>query len=215
VTDLTHQNDEFARLDYSRALERRPAALVVSESGGRAPDARLVGTAMHLVIASLDLKQPVTARLIEETKGKLVAEGAMTAALAERIDTEAIRGFFSSDLGALVLDSGNHVRREWPFTVGLPAGEADAELEQQTGTDLATDELVVVQGIIDMLVETLAGLVVIDFKTDRVAEVELNERAEAYRRQLELYARAAEDILQQPIAAKWLYFLALRRAVQV
>jgi len=64
-----------------------------------------------------------------------------------------------------------------------------------------------VQGIIDMLVQTPAGLLVIDFKTDDVTAKETSERAELYREQLELYGRAAEAILKAKIIGKWLYFL--------
>ncbi|MFZ2146580.1 MAG: PD-(D/E)XK nuclease family protein [Sedimentisphaerales bacterium] len=75
-------------------------------------------------------------------------------------------------------------------------------------TRFATDdEFIVVQGIIDMLVQTPQGLVIIDFKTDNVAAGEVRERAELYRRQLDLYSRAASAILKSESIAKWLYFL--------
>jgi ATP-dependent helicase/nuclease subunit A len=58
-----------------------------------------------------------------------------------------------------------------------------------------------------MLVQTPQGLVIIDFKTDNVAAGEVRERAELYRRQLDLYSRAASAILKSESIAKWLYFL--------
>jgi ATP-dependent helicase/nuclease subunit A len=72
-----------------------------------------------------------------------------------------------------------------------------------------------VQGITDMLVKTPAGLLVIDFKTDRVTEREVAERAELYHKQLEHYGRAAGAILKTKILGKWLYFLAPGRAIEV
>ena len=85
---------------------------------------RLVGTAAHLVISSLDLKRPVTMAVIEKTRDRLVKEGAIPANLAESIDTEAILAFFESELGAIVCDKRNTVWQEWPFTFGLPARES-------------------------------------------------------------------------------------------
>ena len=79
----------------------------------------------------------------------------------------------------------------------------------------ASDETIIVQGIIDMLIRTPQGLVVIDFKTDNVTAEHVAERAKNYRRQLELYGRAASAILKEKLLAKWLYFLTPGCAVEV
>ncbi|HPC96136.1 MAG TPA: helicase-exonuclease AddAB subunit AddA [Sedimentisphaerales bacterium] len=203
VSELTHHDDEFVRLDYSRALDRRPLALVASDAAATRPDAaRQVGTATHLVISSLDLTTPVTRQAIERTRERLVEERALVPDIADRVDVEAILAFFESDLGALVLDRDNTVHREWPFTWGLRVGEPDGAVRSADA-----GEIVIVQGIIDMLVQTPGGLVVIDFKSDRVSGAQIARRAEAYRGQLDLYGRAAGDILGCPVRQKWLYFL--------
>jgi ATP-dependent helicase/nuclease subunit A len=198
VTDLTHHSDEFARLDYSRALERRPAVLTAAAPS----DARLIGTAVHLVMSSVDLTRPVTCEAVERTIEALRSQGALTPAVAEGIEVEAIAAFFESELGSRVLDRRNEVWREWPFTLGLPTAKSP-------------DGTIVVQGIIDALVRTPEGLLVLDFKTDRVTGTDVARRAEAYRAQVELYARAAGDILSLPVCGKWLYFVTARQAVAV
>ncbi|GAG25778.1 unnamed protein product, partial [marine sediment metagenome] len=71
----------------------------------------------------------------------------------------------------------------------------------------AIRDTIIVQGIIDMLIRTPQGLVIIDFKTDRVIPGQVTERAELYRRQLEYYSRAATAILKSQSITKWLYFL--------
>lgn len=72
-----------------------------------------------------------------------------------------------------------------------------------------------VQGLIDLLVRTPEGLLVLDFKTDHVFGADVRQRAEVYRGQLELYARAATDICREKVLQRWLYFLAPRQAVEV
>lgn len=217
VTELTHQDDEFVRRDYSRALDRQPVALVASDPT-EAPHgrARQVGTAVHLVIANVDLTQPVTRDSIERTRDRLVEEQAIVPDVAERMDLDAIGAFFESDLGALVLDRDNTVLREWPFTYGLSAWElVESDGVTRLGGDRdsdASDEIVVVQGIIDMLVQTPEGLIVIDFKSDRVSGEQIERRGQVYRGQLDLYGRAAGEILQRPVEQKWLYFLTPRKA---
>ena len=66
-----------------------------------------------------------------------------------------------------------------------------------------------------MLIQTSDGLVIIDFKTDRVTEKKTIERAESYKGQLELYSRAAESILKIKTISKWLYFLTPQISVEV
>lgn len=206
VTQLTHYNDEYVQRDYRRALERRPGAVTAAEPVLAEPlDARLIGTATHLVLSQLDIAMPVTIEAIEKTSARLVAEGAIAPAVAEHIDTASILEFFRSEQGGWALDASNTVWREWPFTFSLPA----KEIADTSG------ETVVVQGIIDLLVRTTEGLVVVDFKTDRITAEQVAERAEFYRRQLELYSRAACAILKAKPAGKWLYFLACGVCVEV
>ncbi|MBL7188007.1 MAG: helicase-exonuclease AddAB subunit AddA [Phycisphaerae bacterium] len=206
VTQLTHGNDEYMKFDYSGVLERRPRVLTTAEPRiGERPDARLIGTATHLVISELDLAEPVTEEAIEKTKEKLLADDAMAPTVAEHIDTESILAFFSGELGGLTLDKSNAIWREWPFTFALDTGESVE----------TNGETVIVQGIIDVLVRTSDGLVIIDFKTDRVTSEQVTERSELYRGQLELYGKAACAILGADSVKRWLYFLTPGCAVEV
>ncbi|MBN1804368.1 MAG: helicase-exonuclease AddAB subunit AddA [Sedimentisphaerales bacterium] len=208
ITQLTHNTDEYI-VDFwqSRTLDRVPAVLISSELGLPKPvEPRVLGTAIHLVISGLDLNGSVTKETVETIKNKLVSDDCLTASVAEKIDTESIVSFFNSEPGRLVFDDGNTVFREWPFTFALPASEFTVSSRESR----ATGDEIIVQGIIDMLIKTPKGLVVIDFKTDRITADRVNERAELYRRQLELYGRAASTILQSECIAKWLYFLTPR-----
>ena len=66
-----------------------------------------------------------------------------------------------------------------------------------------------------MLIKTPSGLVVIDFKTDRVADEKVAERGLLYRNQLDFYCLAAEAILQSKVNSKWIYFLEPGRPYQL
>jgi ATP-dependent helicase/nuclease subunit A len=253
VTELTHREDEYVRFDYSRTLSRKPkVVLAVEPAVGEPVDARLIGTATHLVISELDLSVPVDEEAVEQTTRRLLSKQAITEAAAQRINTGSIVRFFETELGKQAIGALPSVWREWVFTFGLGAdelcvlaglplrlaspaastrpltsfgrregggGRQDAAAsdgqwmtEERTGK---RDEVIVVQGIIDLLVRTPAGLLVIDFKTDDVAGEQIAERSKLYRRQLELYGRAAGAILKQKVAGKWLYFLKPGCAVEV
>ena len=192
VSDLTHRADEFVKIDLSGSLGRKPKVVLSQQSGLPVRIAgKDIGSAVHLLIARLDLSVAITKEMIVQTAGKLVSEGAISAAISERIDIDSIAGFFESEVGRVVVSPTSTVHREWPFTFALPAGR----------------EFQVVQGIIDMLVETDEGLTVIDFKTDHISQEQVYQRGAGYKEQLRLYGAAAEAILKKPIHGKWLYFL--------
>jgi ATP-dependent helicase/nuclease subunit A len=208
VTQLTHGGDEYMKLDYSGTLDRQPRSLITAESEfDRTYDGRLIGAATHLVISKLDMAGPITIEAIEKTIEKLLADDAIVPVVAGQIDAESILAFFETEQGRLILEPANTVWREWPFTFALPASE-------WTSSSVAGDTIVV-QGIIDLLVRTAQGLVVIDFKTDRIATEQAEGRAGLYRRQLELYCRAACAILKDRPAGRWLYFLTPHVFVEV
>ena len=73
--------------------------------------------------------------------------------------------------------------REQPFVMGLPAGQVD-------GSD--SDETILIQGIIDVFWIEEDGIVVLDYKTDRVKTGK--ELADRYASQLKLYGEALERI---------------------
>ncbi|MBN1795649.1 MAG: helicase-exonuclease AddAB subunit AddA [Sedimentisphaerales bacterium] len=220
VTQLTHFNDEFVNIDYSQSLQRLPAVVLAEDSGtGFQPvlnKSATIGSASHLVISKIDLDKKIDAESISKIIDELIAEELITKQTAEYINTESILAFFDSDLGALALDKTNIVHREWPFTFALPAfsttGFQPVDKNVHGQDARAT---IVIQGIVDMLIETPAGIVIIDFKTDRVSAKETAERAQRYATQLNLYAQAANAILNKPICAKWLYFLAPGRKVRI
>ena len=211
VTQLTHLGDEYVKADYSGVLARKPKAVSAVDLA-ESVQSRLIGTATHLVISRLDLTKQVNKEAIDKIAGKLVAAGAVAEAVAEHIDTGSIMAFFESELGRLALDANNTVWCEWPFTFALSACEF---ADSGNGSRATSDEAIVVQGIVDMLVKTPDGLLIIDFKTDSVTAEQAKERAELYREQLGLYGRAAEAILNDKLLGKWVYFLSCAGAVEV
>jgi ATP-dependent exoDNAse (exonuclease V) beta subunit len=69
-------------------------------------------------------------------------------------------------------------------------------------------ERLVLRGIIDCVLRTKDGLLVLDYKTDRRSHAEQwEERLKAYRVQLQLYALAAAEILAYGPARAALVFM--------
>jgi ATP-dependent helicase/nuclease subunit A len=190
----------------SDTVFRRIPAAVHEVDGRAAADALAVGSAFHLVFESLDLCRPITARTIEETAAALTAAGKMDETAARQVDAAKVLAFFDSPLGKLTLAGRNRTLREWPFTFALDARFAGAS---------DGGEAVILQGIVDLIVPGEKGLVIVDFKTDRIGPEMIEQHSSRYADQLRLYARAAESILKQAVEGAWIYYLSADQAVEV
>ena len=150
------------------------------------------GTAMHLVMQYLPLDGDV-----DEVISDLLARKLLTAEQAETVDRRAIRRFLASPL-AEELRRAERVEREYRFSLLVPAGEYYP--------GLGPDEEVLLQGVVDLFAVENDGVTVVDFKTDHVSGNLQEERALAYRSQLQAYSAALERILELPVKRRILYF---------
>ena len=91
--------------------------------------------------------------------------------------------------------------------------EVSATLIDKTLDSRFNDEKIIIQGAIDALIIENDGIVILDFKTDRVEEP--SALAEAYGMQLEIYALAAEKLFKLPVKEKLIYSFHLGTTVKV
>ena len=122
--------------------------------------------------------------------------GAFSDREKELVRLQDICAFLESPLGvrARAAAAGGKLKREQQFVIGLPAREVG---------DWDSDELVVIQGIVDAFFEEEDGLVLYDYKTDRVDTPE--ELRERYSVQLDFYERALGQITGKPVKERYLY----------
>ena len=77
----------------------------------------------------------------------------------------------------------------------------------------AEEDEVLLQGIIDAFIVEDDGIILVDYKTDRVkSEEELRER---YRKQIMLYSDALEAILGKKVKRRVLYSFYLGKEVEI
>ncbi|MBW8036392.1 MAG: hypothetical protein FVQ79_12385, partial [Planctomycetes bacterium] len=200
VTQYTHANDEFAQTNFENSSTRQPAVLE-TETQATTPQ-RLIGAVTHLVLETLDITKPVT----QESIKSAITQLHLTDELAKKIDAKKILTFFQTDVGKQTTDPSNIVHREWPFIIAIPSADL---------TEEATEETIIVQGIVDMIIETPKDLIIVDFKTDRVTAGQTAERAKLYEKQLNLYAKAAAQILNKKVSHKYLYFTTPAKTLKI
>jgi len=202
VTSIVQLQEQFAEADCSFSFDS------FEKLTGRT-DSLVIGSATHLVIKNMDMTGSVDDSSINNAVNDLFKNGYVTKQVAEKINISSILKFFNSDLGRLIKDSKNTVLREWPFTYAASAADLYPELKN------CTQEKIIVQGIVDMLVKTPAGLIVIDFKTDHIDSSKLQQRSEHYAPQLKWYCKTAGEILGVKVIGGYLYFLSAAEAVKI
>ena len=164
------------------------------------------GTALHQVLQYIDFERSETVEGVRAEISRLVEQQYITPQQGEAVDPAPIAAFFQSDLGQDLLSSVS-LRREFKFSILEPAHR----YYPQAGEG----EQVLFQGVVDCYYETLEGITVVDFKTDRVTKATLAHRAEHYRPQLEAYSRALEEITGKRVIRRVLWFFALGRSVDL
>ena len=165
------------------------------------------GTAYHRLLELLDFAEDYDAALLEEEVARFRDEGKLTQDMADCIRMDDILRFLGSSAGIRMRSaSGNQkLYKEQPFVLGVDAREMYP--------DEAEGELILVQGIIDVYFEEEDGLVVLDYKTDKVKSAQ--ELKEKYHAQLDYYARALEQVTGKHVKEKIIYSYTLQEEIEV
>lgn len=167
------------------------------------------GTVWHQVMSGLDFARISSEKEVETELRHMVQAGKIREDDIRYIRADRIMKFLRSPLGQEVkaAKAAGKLFREQPFVTGVRASEVLPGTER--------DDIVLVQGIIDAFYETEEGIVLLDYKTDRLEAGEEELLVRRYRKQMELYAAALEGIMKKKVVRRELYSLSLNRPVTV
>ncbi len=152
------------------------------------------GTALHHIMQYINMTEhiDVTAEIERLVEWKFI-----TPQEGDSVDVCAIKNFFETTLYKRILHSGS-LHREMRFLTEIPAKQLDPTM------DINVDDAnIIVQGAVDLCFEEEDGIVVLDFKTDMVDNLE--QLVERYGEQLEIYSAAAQKIFNKPVKEKIIY----------
>ena len=162
------------------------------------------GTAYHRALELLPFDQIRSRSDVEAWLERFVEEKQYTAESLKMVDSTVIWNFLCSETGhrMAAAQAEGRLHKEQQFVMGIPAravGPVDS------------DELVVIQGIIDAYFEEDGELILVDYKTDRTwsSQVLLDH----YKRQLDYYERALNQLTGKKVREKWIYSLTMQRAI--
>ena len=141
---------------------------------------------------------------------ELVQDGYMTDEDASALDVKKFERFAKSSLCGRMRAAAvsGELKREQPFIIGIPANEVYSEKSD-------SEELIMIQGIIDAFFYEGDDIVLVDYKTDFVMKGQEEKLAERYKTQLDYYARALESVTGKRVREKLIYSFSLGKIIEV
>ncbi|HVT88616.1 MAG TPA: helicase-exonuclease AddAB subunit AddA [Tepidisphaeraceae bacterium] len=166
------------------------------------PSAAEIGTATHTVLEQLDFSRRCDRDDIQLQINDMLRRKVFTTELSATVDMDAILWLISTPLGKALQRNGNRLWRELP--VYYP------QVSTCSAGKLQPLDRVMVRGKIDVLIPDAGGLLIADYKTDRVTAQTVDARVEYYRPQLASYRDAVSAIVGEPVKSTLLAFLSPR-----
>ena len=158
------------------------------------------GTATHRVLQYLRFTDTETDDAVRTQIAALVRSGYLSERDARAVKVDSVRSLMASALGPRLRNAEQEgtVRREFRFSLLFPANRL-------FGGEV-TDE-VLLQGVVDCWWEEPDGVVILDYKTDRIPREAVPERTAYYASQLRAYGEAMARITGKPVKERLLFFL--------
>ena len=138
---------------------------------------------------------------------RLVENEQFTKTEADAINLAKLEVFFKSDMYKRICTAESFVK-EQEFAMSIPAAMAIYNLPE-----IAKDEKIVVQGVIDGLIINGDRGEIIDYKTDRVSDE--SEIIDRYKEQMKIYKMAAEQCFGLSDVKVTLYSFSLSKEISV
>ena len=172
--------------------------------GEREVSGTVRGNAYHRVMELLDFRsfeedmpQETLWEKVSEFLAAEVADHRLSEEYHAAVNVNKICKFLRSELGHRMMraQAAGALRREQPFVLAIPARRLKESFPE--------DETVLIQGIIDAYFEEEDGIVLLDYKTDRIPSLEaLWNRYEA---QMDHYQEALERLTGKKVKERILY----------
>lgn len=161
---------------------------------------------MHLVIQKLDLKKEYNKELVKELVKNLTTLKIVTENQAKYIDIEKILKFTKSSL-YYDLQHAKETHKEKPFYIYISANEI---------YNKNIEEKILIQGVIDLYyIDKNNEIILVDYKTDYVANNNEEELVSKYKKQLSIYKRALEQAFNKKVKSVYIYSIYLGREILI
>ena len=195
---VVYEPDEEERIIPQFLKEER------EEVGGAAK-----GTIVHKIMEMLPFAKIQTKKQLFDWITDLEQNYPESKQISAKWLYRGIEAFLFSEQGEKIrkMDEAGKVKKELPFTVGLPVSLINQDTE--------AEDTVVVQGVIDACADMGNHLCLIDYKTDQIKEGEEQQLLDRYGNQMLYYKAALEQILEKRVSEIYLYSFSLKKFIIV
>ena len=195
---IVYEPDEEERIIPQFLKEER------EEVGGAAK-----GTIVHKIMEMLPFAKIQTKKQLFDWIADLEQSYPESKQISAKWLYRGIEAFLFSEQGEKIrkMDEAGKVKKELPFTVGLPVSLINQDTE--------AEDTVVVQGVIDACADMGNHLCLIDYKTDQIKEGEEQQLLDRYGNQMLYYKAALEQILEKRVSEIYLYSFSLKKFISV
>lgn len=164
-----------------------------------------IGTAFHCFMEHCDIKNARENVTLESQR--LVESGFLTPQQKDMLDVLKITEFLNSSLIDRIINA-EEFYREYQFTVNINLSEYDENIDNSL-----KEQKIVMQGAVDLAFAENDGLVIVDYKTDRVKDVSV--LSTLYSKQLLLYKNAMEQCTGLKVKEMYIYSVNLNKLIKV
>lgn len=165
------------------------------------------GTLYHKVLELIDLTRISNKDDLQLELERLIHENHLNSLDKGKLKLDYIYNFAMSNVSNRMRNAQreNKLYKEKQFVIGIKAAEVIPEIN--------SDELILIQGIIDVFFEEDGELVLLDYKSDIVAEEE--QLVQRYKTQLDYYRKALEQMLDKKVKEMIIYSLYLGKEIRI
>ena len=197
VTELKRLNTVLEQTDEVRITDIIEKPSFMSEEGEKNASGTAYGTLVHNLMQRLDFNNPNVSEIIKSVNADEKTKKSLEKQINEFLQTK----FYSE------VKKAKKVYKEAPFNLEVKAEEV------YDITDDSKNDILMIQGIVDMYYETEEGLVLVDYKTDKVEnELELIKR---YKKQLDYYKEALERLTEKKVSKMYIYSFSLKKEIEM
>lgn len=167
------------------------------------------GTAYHRILELLDYSCSYTRETLKAAIQRFVEDAKIDSVSVQSVNPDDLWHFLQSDCAARMQKAAlsGKLRKEQPFVLGVEAGRVYPEADPE-----GKEELLIVQGMIDLFFEEDGEIVLLDYKTDWVHNEE--ELVKRYQIQFDYYQEALEKSLGKRVKERLIYSFALGREIR-
>lgn len=182
--------------------------------------AQLRGTATHKLFEEIDFTADWDADKLTGFINHLTEHQMIPEEVCKKLPESNILTFLNGEMGKRmgVAQAKGLLYREQPFLMELPVNEIPELCRDKDIADdpRTSDARILIQGVIDVYFEEDDGIVLLDYKTDKVDMADGEEILKGrYKAQLDYYTRAIESITGKKVKDKIIYSVIMNRVIPV